>query len=174
MHNQINSIYQKRLSKYLNLLSIHGNRNNKIVNSIFNERKEDEQELGKLQQEIMIARRRQKQSVDIKIQQLPPNLRIDYEERKRAVSPKEVEMSKQLLIFQKPIESVEPSTFNTRQQSPYRLLSPNSKIQDATSKSSQRKPRIKREVKQCPCDVIERIKYKAGVKSPIKEAKPEP
>ena len=40
-HEEINSIYQKRLTKYLNLVAIHGE-NNPIVNQIFKNEKEDE------------------------------------------------------------------------------------------------------------------------------------
>jgi hypothetical protein len=51
-HNQISSIYKRRLSKYLNLVSIHGERNQQIVNSIFNGRKIEEDELRRLLKEV--------------------------------------------------------------------------------------------------------------------------
>jgi hypothetical protein len=39
MHNRINSIYRKRLTNYLNLVSIHGNHNQQLINRIYNGRR---------------------------------------------------------------------------------------------------------------------------------------
>jgi hypothetical protein len=58
-HNQISSIYKRRLSKYLNLVSIHGDRNQQIVNSIFNGRKIEEEELRRLLKEVAETKMKQ-------------------------------------------------------------------------------------------------------------------
>ena len=60
VHNQINQIYKKRLTKYLNLVAIHGERNQQIVNSIYSGRKIDDDELARLQKEVTLARLRQR------------------------------------------------------------------------------------------------------------------
>lgn len=65
VHNRINSIYRKRLAKYLNLVSIHGDRNQQLINSIFNGRRIEEEELRRLQQEIAVIKLRQIQNQDI-------------------------------------------------------------------------------------------------------------
>jgi len=56
MHNRINSIYRKRLTKYLNLVSIHGDRNQQLINSIYNGRRIEEEQLRNLQIEIATMR----------------------------------------------------------------------------------------------------------------------
>lgn len=56
VHKQINAIYQRRLTKYLNLVAINGNTNQQMVNSLVDKCKADEEELIRLEKEIRSAR----------------------------------------------------------------------------------------------------------------------
>ena len=44
-HEELTNMYKKRISKYLNLLAIHGDSNQQIVNNIFNTQTLDEDQL---------------------------------------------------------------------------------------------------------------------------------
>ena len=44
-HEELTNIYKKRISKYLNLLAIHGDSNQQIVNNIFSTQVLDEDQL---------------------------------------------------------------------------------------------------------------------------------